>query len=113
MPTPQTRALHQAPVQCASKRWSGLSEKRVRIAGAYNYPKYSGELIWFQNIRPVPMPPKLKGGPFMAFDPLEIRISLQKLLTGLILIIVPLSVVGLYLTFESQTSLQGEIGMYV
>jgi len=49
----------------------------------------------------------------MAFDPLEIRISFQKLLTGLILIIVPLSVVGLYLTFESQTSLQGEIGMYV
>lgn len=48
----------------------------------------------------------------MAFDPLEIRISLQKLLTALILIIVPLSVVGLYLTFESHTSLQQEIGMY-
>jgi Cache domain len=48
----------------------------------------------------------------MAFDPLEIRISLQKFLTGLILIIVPLSVVGLYLTFESHTSLQQEIGMY-
>ena len=48
----------------------------------------------------------------MAFDPLEIRISLQKLLTGLVLIIVPLSVVGLYLTFESHTSLQQEVGMY-
>lgn len=48
----------------------------------------------------------------MAFDPLEIRISLQKLLTGLILVIVPLSVLGLYLTSESQTSLQQKIGMH-
>jgi len=48
----------------------------------------------------------------MAFDPLEIRISLQKLLTGLILIIVPLSVVGLYLTFESQTLLEQKVGIY-
>ena len=40
----------------------------------------------------------------MPFDALEIRISLQKLLIGLILIIVPLSVVGLYLTSEAETS---------
>jgi hypothetical protein len=48
----------------------------------------------------------------MPFDALEIRISLQKLLIGLILIIVPLSVVGLYLTSEAETSLKQTIGAH-
>ena len=34
----------------------------------------------------------------MPLDPLEIKVSIHKLLTGLILIIVPLSIVGLYIT---------------
>src|SRR5712691_4686969 len=38
------------------------------------------------------LPPERR--PTMPFDTLEIRISLQKLLIGLVLIIVPLSVVG-------------------
>src|SRR5882724_12892999 len=48
----------------------------------------------------------------MPFDTLEIRISLQKLLIGLILIIVPLSVVGLYLTSEAETSLKKTVGAH-
>ena len=48
----------------------------------------------------------------MPFDALEIRISLQKLLIGLILIIVPLSVVGLYLTSDAETSLKQTIGAH-
>ena len=48
----------------------------------------------------------------MPFDTLEIRISLQKLLIGLILVIVPLSVVGLYLTSEAETSLKQTIGAH-
>jgi len=48
----------------------------------------------------------------MPFDTLEIRISLQKLLIGLILIIVPLSVVGLYLTSEAETSLKQTVGAH-
>ncbi len=48
----------------------------------------------------------------MPFDTLEIRISLQKLLIGLVLIIVPLSVVGLYLTSEAETSLKQTIGAH-
>jgi hypothetical protein len=48
----------------------------------------------------------------MPFDTLEIRISLQKLLIGLILVIVPLSVVGLYLTSEADTSLEQTIGAH-
>jgi hypothetical protein len=46
----------------------------------------------------------------MPFDTLEIRISLQKLLIGLILVIVPLSLVGLYLTSEADTSLEQTTG---
>ncbi len=48
----------------------------------------------------------------MPFDTLEIRISLQKLLIGLILIIVPLSVVGLYLTSEAEASLKKTVGAH-
>jgi hypothetical protein len=38
--------------------------------------------------------------------PYDIKISLQKLLTGLIVVIVPLSVVGLYLTSNADSNLQ-------
>jgi hypothetical protein len=48
----------------------------------------------------------------MPFDTLEIRISLQKLLIGLILVIVPLSLVGLYLTSQADTSLEQTIGAH-
>jgi hypothetical protein len=48
----------------------------------------------------------------MPFDTLEIRLSLQKLLIGLILVIVPLSVVGLYLTSEADTALEQTIGTH-
>ena len=48
----------------------------------------------------------------MPFDTLEIRFSLQKLLIGLILVIVPLSIVGLYLTSEADTSLEQTIGTH-
>jgi hypothetical protein len=44
----------------------------------------------------------------MPFDTLEIRIS--PLLIGLILVIVPLSFVGLYLTSEADTSLEQTTG---
>jgi hypothetical protein len=46
----------------------------------------------------------------MPFDSLEIRISFQKLLIGLILVIVPLSFVGLYLASEADTSLEQTSG---
>ncbi len=41
-----------------------------------------------------------------AFVPFDVQVSLQKLLTGLIVVIVPLSIVGLYLTSNSDTNLQ-------
>jgi hypothetical protein len=41
---------------------------------------------------------------------LEIRLSLERLLIGLIVVIVPLSVVGLYLTSESNGNLRQAIG---
>jgi hypothetical protein len=44
--------------------------------------------------------------------PFDIQISLQKLLTGLIVVIVPLSVVGLYLTSNTDSSLQQTVGMH-
>jgi hypothetical protein len=44
---------------------------------------------------------------------LDVQISLQKLLTGLIVVIVPLSVVGLYLTSDSDTNLQQTIGAHL
>lgn len=44
--------------------------------------------------------------------PFDVQISLQKLLTGLIVVIVPLSIVGLYLTSNSDTSLQQNVGAH-
>jgi hypothetical protein len=44
--------------------------------------------------------------------PFDIQISLQKLLTGLIVVIISLSVVGLYLTSNADSSLQQTVGMY-
>jgi len=52
--------------------------------------------------------PALKGGTM----PFDIQISLEKLLTGLIVVIVPLSVVGLYLTSDADSSLQQTVGMH-
>jgi Cache domain len=46
----------------------------------------------------------------MPFEATELRISLQKLLIGLVLVIVPLSVVGLYITHRSDQSLEQTIG---
>ena len=43
--------------------------------------------------------------------PFDVQISLQKLLTGLIIVIVPLSVVGLYLTSNADKNLEQTIGM--
>jgi hypothetical protein len=42
--------------------------------------------------------------------PFDVQVSLQKLLTGLIVVIVPLSIVGLYLTSNSDTNLQQIVG---
>lgn len=44
--------------------------------------------------------------------PFDVKISLQKLLTGLIVVIVPLSIVGLYLTSNADSSLEQTIGMH-
>jgi hypothetical protein len=44
--------------------------------------------------------------------PFDVQISLQKLLTGLIVVIVPLSIVGLYLTSNSDTNLQQSVGAH-
>ena len=46
----------------------------------------------------------------MALDRFEVRISIQKVLLGLVLIIVPLSIVGLYLTSRSDSALDASIG---
>jgi hypothetical protein len=46
----------------------------------------------------------------MSLDGLEIRVSLQKLLLGLIVVIVPLSLVGLYITSESVSSMEDANG---
>ena len=43
--------------------------------------------------------------------PFDVQISLQKLLTGLIVVIVPLSIVGLYLTSNADKGLEQTIGM--
>jgi len=48
----------------------------------------------------------------MAFDTLEVRVSLQKLLIALVVIIVPLNFIGLYLTSQSVTSLEQSIGTH-
>jgi len=46
----------------------------------------------------------------MALDRLEVKVSIQKLLLGLTLVIVPLSVVGLYLTERSDRALDQTTG---
>jgi hypothetical protein len=46
----------------------------------------------------------------MALDRFEVRISIQKVLLGLVLVIVPLSIVGLYLTSRSDSALDASIG---
>ncbi len=48
----------------------------------------------------------------MLFDRFEVRISLQKLLIGLVLVIVPLSVLGLYVTAQGDSRLQQTIGTH-
>ncbi|MGA7625873.1 MAG: hypothetical protein WB630_22760, partial [Candidatus Acidiferrales bacterium] len=49
----------------------------------------------------------------MPFDSLELRISLQRLLLGLVIVIVPLSLVGLYITSESVSSQEEANGAHV
>ena len=49
----------------------------------------------------------------MPLDALEIRISLQRLLLGLVVVIVPLSLVGLYITSESVTSQEEANGAHL
>jgi preprotein translocase subunit SecG len=46
----------------------------------------------------------------MALDRFEVRVSIQKVLLGLVLVIVPLSIVGLVLTTRSDTALDASIG---
>jgi len=46
----------------------------------------------------------------MPFDTVDLRISLTKLLTAVVLVIVPLSFLGLYLTSRSYTSLEQAVG---
>ena len=46
----------------------------------------------------------------MPFDTLEIWISLQRLLIGLTLVIVPLSFLGLYLVSQAEASLEQTVG---
>jgi Cache domain len=49
----------------------------------------------------------------MALDRFEVRISIQKVLLGLVLVIVPLSIVGLYLTVHSNSALDASIGTHL
>ena len=49
----------------------------------------------------------------MPLDALEIRISLQRLLLGLVVVIVPLSLVGLYITSESVSSQEEANGTHL
>ncbi|HXR78043.1 MAG TPA: cache domain-containing protein [Bryobacteraceae bacterium] len=46
----------------------------------------------------------------MPLDRLEVRVSIQKVLLGLIIVIVPLSIIGLYLTTRTDTALNQSIG---
>jgi Cache domain len=65
--------------------------------------------------RPETQPTRLVAGrlhPKGALVPFDVHISLQKLLTGLIVVIAPLSVVGLYLTSNSDTNLQQNVGAH-
>jgi hypothetical protein len=49
----------------------------------------------------------------MPFDTVEVRISLTKLLTAVVLVIVPLSFLGLYLTSRSYSSLEQAVGAHL
>ena len=49
----------------------------------------------------------------MALDRFEVRISIQKVLLGLVLVIVPLSIIGLYLTQRSDAALDDSIGNHL
>lgn len=49
----------------------------------------------------------------MALDRFEVRISIQKVLLGLVFVIVPLSIVGLYLTSQSDRALSSSIGSHL
>src|SRR5215468_4718911 len=44
--------------------------------------------------------------------PFDVKISLQKVLTALIVLIVPFTIVGLYLTSSSDNRLQQTVGTY-
>jgi hypothetical protein len=48
----------------------------------------------------------------MALDKFEVRVSMQKVLLGLVLVIVPLSIVGLYITSRSDRALDQSIGTH-
>ena len=48
----------------------------------------------------------------MATEGVDVRISLQRLLIGLLLTIVPLSVAGLYVTDRGDNALQQSIGSH-
>ena len=48
----------------------------------------------------------------MSSDSLEMRVSLQNLLIALVVILVPLNFLGLYLSSESNTSLEQVIGTH-
>lgn len=49
----------------------------------------------------------------MALDRFEVRISIQKVLLGLVLVIVPLSILGLYLTARSDRALDSSFGSHL
>jgi len=49
----------------------------------------------------------------MALDRFEVRVSIQKILLGLVLVIVPLSIVGLILTTRSDVALDASIGSHL
>jgi hypothetical protein len=48
----------------------------------------------------------------MALDKFEVRVSIQKVLLALVLVIVPLSIVGLYITSRSDRALDQSIGTH-
>jgi hypothetical protein len=49
----------------------------------------------------------------MALDRFEVRVSIQKVLLGLVLFTVPLSILGLYLTSQSDSALDSSIGSHL
>lgn len=46
----------------------------------------------------------------MPLDRLEVRVSIQKVLLGLVIVLVPLSIIGLYLTTRTDSALNQSIG---